>query len=390
MNQFSRKARFGGDLRRSRPTNFRDSTRQPRIKHGAGRGCAACMSFSRAHSTLGIGGILIAVYSERIIVIWKRAEFSLQDEAKSWWMPMTDNLSALNLTDDLNSPDLPETRAGNLSDKDLQRAEGSCRIVVGGSERGTRVIDVFQKSPIRVLFPRVGAGATEEAVLINTAGGIAGGDQLNYGVTALDGAFMAITSQAAEKVYGALDASARITTKLRAFAGAKLAWLPQETITFNRARLRRETEIEITFGAELLALEWLVLGRAAHGEKMVSGNISESWRVKKDGRLVWADAFRLTDKAFPRLHSKALLAECKAIGTLIYFGPDCETRLELLREIGSSAECQFAATSVGGLIIIRLAAKASFDLRSALRSFLERFGRAIGPGPFRVPRMWSC
>jgi urease accessory protein len=325
-----------------------------------------------------------------MIVIWKRVGRFLQDETKSRWKPMTNIRSALNLTGVLNSPDLLETRAGNPSDKDLQRAEGSCRIVVGGSERGTRVVDVFQKSPIRVLFPRVGAGGTEEAVLINTAGGIAGGDQLNYDVTALGGALMAITSQAAEKVYAALDASARITTKLRAFAGAKLAWLPQETITFNRARLRRVTEIEITFGAELLALEWLVLGRAAHGEKMVSGNISDSWRVKKDGRLVWADSFRLTDETFPHLCRKALLAECKAIGTLIYFGPDCETRLELLRDAGSSAECQFAATSVGGLIIARFAAEASYDLRSALHSFLERFGRAIGPGPFRVPRMWSC
>jgi hypothetical protein len=113
-------------------------------------------------------------------------------------------------------------------------------------------------------------------------------------VTALANASIAVTSQAAEKVYRALNESARIATKLKACEAAKLAWLPQETIVFNWGRLSRETEIKVSSGAELLALEWLVLGRAAHGEEMVGGHIADSWRVKKDGRLIWADSFRAT------------------------------------------------------------------------------------------------
>ena len=64
-----------------------------------------------------------------------------------------------------------------------------------------------------------------------------------------------------------------------------------------------------------------MLGRAAHGEVVIGGNITDSWRVKKDGRLIWADSFRITDEIFPHLHRKALLSDCKAIATLIYFGP---------------------------------------------------------------------
>ena len=171
------------------------------------------------------------------------------------------------------------------------------------------------------MFPRVGKVRVEEAVLVNTAGGIAGGDRLESCVTALANASIAVTSQAAEKVYRALNEPARIATKLKACESAKLAWLPQETIVFNWARLSRDTEIELSSGAELLALEWLVLGRAAHGEEMVGGHIIDSWRVKKDGRLIWADSFRVTDEMFPHLHRKALLSNCKAIATLIYFGP---------------------------------------------------------------------
>jgi urease accessory protein len=285
---------------------------------------------------------------------------------------------------------VPEARAKSPSDTDLQRAEGSCRIVLSGSEKGTRIMDVFQQSPIRVMFPGIGSGPVKEAVLINTAGGIAGGDRLDCGVTALENSSIAVTSQAAEKVYRALNEPARIATKLEASEGAKLAWLPQETIVFNWARLCRETEIELYSGAELLALEWLVLGRAAHGEKVVGGHISESWRVKRDGRLIWADTFRVTDETFAHVHRKALLSSRRAIATLIYFGPDLERRLESLREIASSLECDCAATSVGGLIIVRFAAQASSDLKLALRSFLQRFSRELGPGPFRVPKMWSC
>jgi urease accessory protein len=133
-----------------------------------------------------------------------------------------------------------------------------------------------------------------------------------------------------------------------------------------------------------------VLGRAAHGEEVVGGQIIDSWRVKKDGRLIWADSFRATDEMFPHLHRKALLSNCKAVGTLIYFGPYLVTRLEFLRDIAPSLECHCAATSVGGLIIVRFAAKVSSDLRLALRSFLQQFSRQLGPGPFRVPKMWSC
>ncbi len=303
---------------------------------------------------------------------------------------MLDATSPSDLIDDLSPLGSPELRAGNLSDKDLQRAEGSGRIVLSGSEKGTRIVDVFQRSPIRILFPRAGGGALEEAVFVNNAGGVAGGDQLESGVTALADASIAVTSQAAEKVYRALNEPARIATKLKACEGAKLAWLPQETIVFNWGRLSRETEIDLSSGAELLALEWLVLGRAAHGEEMIGGHITDGWRVKKDGRLIWADTFRVTDEVFPHLHRKALLSNYKAVGTLIYFGPHLDTRMEFLRDIAPSLECYCTATSVGGLIVARFAAEVSSDLRLALRSFLRRFSRELGPGPFRVPKMWSC
>ena len=300
---------------------------------------------------------------------------------------------------DARSPNAPifsedETRVvgafNALSDRDLQRADGAGRILLGGSERKTQIIDIFQKSPVRIMFPRVTGGPVEEAVLINTGGGVAGGDRLDYSVTALEGASIAVTSQAAEKVYRALDAPARIKTRLKVAERAKLAWLPQETIVFNTARICRNTEIEASSGAEVLAVEWIVLGRSAYGEQMVNGQITDSWRVKKDGRLIWADSFRCVDETYPHLYKKALLSGCKAIGTLVYLGHDLDDRLESIRRIAPSLECYCGATLVSGVMIVRLAAEAAFALRLALHRVLWQFRLDLGRGPFGGPKMWSC
>jgi urease accessory protein len=303
---------------------------------------------------------------------------------------MLEAMLPLDLIDELNCSRTLDVGAGRPSDRDLQRADGCGRIVLSGSENGTRIEDVFERSPLRIMFPRTQQCRVEEAVIINTGGGVAGGDRLECSVVVLSGASIAVTSQAAEKVYRALYEPARVVTRLKAQESAKLAWLPQETIVFNGARFQRTTEIELFSGAELLAIEWLVLGRVARGEVVTGGSITDSWRVKKDGRLIWADTFRITDEIFPHLKTKALLSNCPAIATLIYFGLDLDKRLDCLRKIISSLGCTCAATLVSGLIVVRFAAKESSDLKRALRRFLQQFGPELGSGPFRVPKMWSC
>ena len=296
-------------------------------------------------------------------------------------------MNAINQLREIDSPAMPPL---GLSDRHLQRAKGLCRIVVGSSAEGNEIVDVFQRSPLRVIFPRIGGAGVKEAVLINTAGGIAGGDRLECEVMAVANASIAITSQTAERVYRALDEPARILTKLKVSDGARLAWFPQETIIFNWARLQRQTEVEISTGAELLALEWLVFGRTAHGEEILGGELSDRWHVRKDGRLIWADTFHVREEVFSHLKRKALLGNCKAIATLIYFGPELARRLELLRDISGSLDCLCAATSISGLIIVRLAADTSSNLKLALRALLNQIGPEFGPGPFRVPKMWTC
>jgi urease accessory protein len=289
-----------------------------------------------------------------------------------------------------NRPERVGAPAEHPRDVDLERANGAGRIVLTGDESVTRVAEVYQKFPIGILFPKIGDGQIKEAVIINMSGGVAGGDRFEIEVVALNRASFAVTTQAAEKIYRALDRPARVATKLKVCESAKLAWLPQETIIFNKARIRRQTEIDLCSGAEVIALEWLVLGRAASGEEVVSGYILDSWRIRMDGHLIWADGFLVADEAFAQLHRKALLSNWRAVGTLIYFGPNLDARLRCLREIAASLDCECAATIVGAIIIVRVAAPVSRNLKRGLRSLLDQFSRELGRGPFGVPKMWLC
>jgi urease accessory protein len=263
-------------------------------------------------------------------------------------------------------------------DEELQRASGVAQIVVGACEGATRLIDVIQKHPFRVMFPKVVGQTVSEAVLVNASGGIAGGDHLELSLTAEPHASMTVTSQAAEKIYRALSKPAQINTRLTLAEGARIAWLPQETIVFNQGRFVRDTQIHLDPKAELLALEWLVLGRAGFGEELLGGHIHERWRVRIDGRLAWADSFRVTESMFALLGSKALLGGCKALGTLVCFSAHPRSRLEFFRDSAASLPCECSATYVGGVVVIRLASQLSSGLRLALRSLIE------------VPKMWSC
>jgi urease accessory protein len=140
----------------------------------------------------------------------------------------------------------------------------------------------------------------------------------------------------------------------------------------------------------MLALESLVLGRPAHGEELCSACISDSWRVSVDGRLAWADTFRVTDEVFPHLRSRAALCEARVIATMVCFAPDPESPLEILRSLPARVACEFGGTSVGRLVIARFAARRSSDLMGALRILLQRLAHESGDSPFRVPKMWSC
>lgn len=170
-----------------------------------------------------------------------------------------------------------------------QRSDGRVRLRVGPTHPGgaTRILDLAESGPSRLRFPR-GTGALE-TVLVNTAGGVACGDTFAIDLALDPGAELVLTTTAAEKIYRSDGPVSYIANTLALEAGAHLAWLPQETILFDRARVRRRFTADLAEGAALIAVEVVAFGRAARGERITDGLFADSWRIRRGGQLAYAD-----------------------------------------------------------------------------------------------------
>lgn len=255
----------------------------------------------------------------------------------------------------------------------------------------TYLADLRQTAPCRIAFPRPSAGDPLTAVLVTTSGGLAGGDRLRVDIAAGDGASVLVAGQAAEKVYRSLGPDTRVRTTIAAGAGTWVEWMPQETILFDRARLRRRIELEVAAGARVLAAETVVLGRTASGERFSSGLLHDEWRVKRAGRLVWADALHLSDPVAEPLAQAAGFAGATAMATLMFAAEDAPARLEQARAIldrHGAERVRHGATVVGGLLLVRLLAREAHNLRGVLAAVIAAFRAASAGLPAEAPAMW--
>ncbi len=244
------------------------------------------------------------------------------------------------------------------------RAIGAARLVARAIEGGTEAYEVEESGPLRLRFPHHAEDGLE-AILINTGGGIAGGDRLEIAVEAGEGARVALTSQAAEKIYRSTGPAARITLRLEARAGARLDWLPQETILFDRARVARTLDADVAADARLTICEAIVFGRTAMDERVRSGSWRDQWRIRRGGRLVFADALTLDGGIEKILARPAVAANAAAIATLVQVAPDAELRLDALRAAFGN-EIEAGASAFDGILVARVVAPDGFTLRRAL------------------------
>jgi len=196
------------------------------------------------------------------------------------------------------------------------RAVGRVCLAVAATPSGTRRTTTREDGSLRVRFPNACAGGPE-AVLVNTAGGIAGGDRFAVDLALDAGAQLTVTTAAAEKIYRSLGPDACLDVCATLKDGAELTWLPQETILFDRARLARTITIALARSAKLLLVETIVFGRSAMGETVRAGSVIDRWRVRRDGRLIFAENFRLDGPVTDRLKEAAVAGGCTAIGTVL-------------------------------------------------------------------------
>jgi urease accessory protein len=259
------------------------------------------------------------------------------------------------------------------------RAVGAVRFDVHHVDGVTRRRQLHESGSLRVRFPSPEAQGLS-AMFVNTAGGIAGGDRFDIDIAAGEGARLTVTTASAEKIYRAQGPAAQVNITLKAAAGSHLAWLPQETILFDRARVSRKIDIDLAESASLLLCEIVVFGRAAMGEKMLTGSFVDRWRLRRGGKLVFAETVRLDGDIGAKLKRSAVAKGGVAIGTALIV-PGDEAQVVRIREASTSLG-EVGISTWNGFAMARFCAQDAAELRADMIAVL---GAAGGPA---LPRLW--
>jgi urease accessory protein len=262
---------------------------------------------------------------------------------------------------------------------EANRARGAVRFDVHARDGVTRRGAVHESGSLRVRFPSP-EGDGLSGVFVNTAGGVAGGDSFDIDIAAGERSRLKFTTAAAEKVYRAPGAAAQLNIALKVAAGAHLGWLPQETILFDRARVHRRFDIELDETASLLLCEIVVFGRTAMGERMEQGEFVDRWRLRRRGRLVFAETVRLDGNIGAKLGRSAVAKGGAAIGTALIV-PGDEALVERIREASESFSGEVGISAWNGFAMARFCAQDAARLRADMMAVLARTGAAL-------PRLW--
>ena len=273
-----------------------------------------------------------------------------------------------------------DTTRAALATFAANRAQGAVKFAVRLRDGVTRRGDLHESGSLRVRFPSPEAEGLS-GVFVNTAGGIAGGDRFEIDITAGEGARLTLTTAAAEKVYRASGPAAQLNIALKAEAGSHLAWLPQETILFDRARISRRIDIELAETASLLLCEIVVFGRAAMGERMLHGEFVDRWRMRRGGKLVFAETIRLDGDIGEKLARPAIANGGVATGTALIV-PGDEALVDRIRQVAESFGGEVGISAWNGFAMARFCAQDAARLRADMMSVL---GCASG---LALPRLW--
>ncbi|MBV9045428.1 MAG: urease accessory protein UreD [Alphaproteobacteria bacterium] len=269
--------------------------------------------------------------------------------------------------------------------------EGEVRLALKRAANDETVLrELYHAQPLRVLIPYRDRGDIFHAAIACVSGGLVGGDRFRIDVALDDGCRSAVIGQAAEKVYRSAGAACLVETSFRAGRGAWLEYLPQETILFDQARLRRHTSVTLNDGARFLGGGILVFGRAARGETLRTGFVHDAWTFHDgDGRLVWKDVLHMDGELAALLARRATFDRARAYGSLIYAGTDAALHLTRVREIARGGTLRVGATAFRNLLIVRLVGRDALELRDTFANIWRDLRAAAGGLPAVMPRLWS-
>lgn len=274
----------------------------------------------------------------------------------------------------------------------LQRSRGVGRLRVSANRTNLnnppQIRTLYQEGCAKIRLPK-SYGLTAEAIMINSSGGMTGGDILDWEFVAETNSNLTITSQACERIYKSNGGAALMNISLQAGEGASIYWLPQETILFDQGALNRKLDVNLAKGAKALILESIIFGRKAMGEVVRTGALHDRWRVRVGGKLVHAEDFIISGNIDDQLNSPAFTNGNIAMATLLSISPKAELQLDVARKIiGNNGGASFwqigDSDCKTGKLLARIIATDSYELRKILVPLITLLNEGDD-----LPKVWS-
>ena len=249
----------------------------------------------------------------------------------------------------------------------LNRALGSVRLSVKPKGTTSGIETLYQAGALKAVFPRT---PDMTCVLVNTAGGITGGDQFSTQAHVRPDAKLTLTTQAAERAYRAQPhETGTVRTTLCADENATLRWLPQETILFDRCNLNRCLTVKLTGQADALIVEPMIFGRAAMGENQIDGSVRDRIEIFQDDQPIYIDSWSMSGDLSAQMARPAIGGGATAMASLIWVSPQAETALDTVRAL--LPESAGASLRAPNMLCVRMLAEDGYNMRKSLLPVLD-------------------
>jgi urease accessory protein len=243
------------------------------------------------------------------------------------------------------------------------------------SDAGRTLVHDRHDGPLRVLKSFHPEGdAVCHSVLVHPPGGIVGGDSLAIEIALEPGAHALVTTPGATRFYRSLGEPATQSLAVHAAAGARLEWLPLETLAYSGCIAENRARFNLDGGAEMIGWDLTALGLPASDQPFVAGRFTQS--IELPGR--WLERGTVRGDAPALLDSPLGWGGHRALGTLWFAAgsaiaePRRDGLLEAARAVcdAHALRATSGATAVEpGVIVVRVLAprvEPAMDLMAAI------------------------
>lgn len=242
---------------------------------------------------------------------------------------------------------------------------------------------------LKTLYPE-GPGIAH-AVLVHPPGGLVGGDLLDIALDVRPGAHLLVTTPAATRFYRSIAGEAAQTVVARVDEGARLEWLPQETLAYEGCQGRNELRLHLSRGAGVMAGEVLGLGLPGAGRPFRTGRLLQHLELPG----LWLDRGWLDGRDTALMEGPCGLAGHRVLGSLVCAGTqpfaDPESLLadsRALLEGPGAAGVTYLARPTGAVLLARVVGDDIESVSEALRALRALWRSRIWSLPAPALRVW--